>query len=95
MRHYTNTDNPIHFPKMKEPKAMKHFNALTEVENEVIRLAEMRKLLSVITNGMEGSTRDEIESAIHYIEGSISDISEQLSERFQLLFDSIAREDDE
>ena len=74
---------------------MKHFNALTEVENQIIRLAEMRKLLSVITNGTEGSTRDEIESAIHYIEGSISDISERLSERFEVLFNSIAKENDE
>ena len=74
---------------------MKYFNALTEVENEVIRLAEMRKLLAVITNGTDGSTREEIESALHYIEGSISDISERLSIRFQLLFDLIAREENE
>ena len=74
---------------------MKHFNALTEVENEVIRLAEMRKLLAVIVNGTDGSSREEIESAIHYIEGSVADISERLSDRFQLLFDSIASDDKE
>ena len=72
---------------------MKHFNALTEVENEVIRLAEMRKLLAVIVNGTDGSSREEIESAIHYIEGSVADISERLSDKFQQLFDAIAAEE--
>lgn len=70
---------------------MKHFNALTAVENQVIRLSEMRNLLAVITNGMEGSTREQIESAVHYIEGSIDDISNQLSDQFQILFDQIAK----
>ena len=69
---------------------MKHFNALTAVENQIIRLAEMRNLLAVITNGMDGSTREQIESAVHYIEGSIDDISNQLSDQFQILFDQIA-----
>jgi len=72
---------------------MKHFAILTEVENEVIRLAEMRKLLAVIVNGTESSSREEVESAIHYIEGSIADISERLSDKFQQLFDAIAREE--
>lgn len=69
---------------------MKYFNQLTAVENQIIRLAELRNLLAVITNGMDGSTRAQIESAIHYIEGSIDDISNQLSDRFQILFDQIA-----
>ena len=69
---------------------MKYFNELTQVENQVIRLAEMKKLLAVLVNGMESSNSDEVESAIHYIEGSIVDISEQLSENFQRLFEAIA-----
>lgn len=71
---------------------MKYFEALTEVENEVIRLSEMRKLLAVLTNGIDSSTPEEIESAFHYIEGSISDISENLSEKFQQLFETMASE---
>lgn len=69
---------------------MKYFDELTQVENQVIRLAEMKKLLTVLVNGMESSNSDEVESAIHYIEGSIADISEQLSENFQQLFEAIA-----
>jgi hypothetical protein len=71
---------------------MKHFYELTEVENQVIRLSEMRNLLRVITNGMETSTREEVESAVNYIEGSVCDISEKLSEKFQILFESVAKQ---
>ena len=69
---------------------MKHFVELTNVENQVIRLAEMRKLLAVIVNGLDGSDKEEVDSAINYIQGSIDDISEKLSEEFQVLWDTIA-----
>ena len=71
---------------------MKHFVELTNVENQVIRLAEMRKLLAVIVNGLDGSSKEEVDSAISYIEGSIDDISAKLSEEFQTLWDAIAED---
>ena len=74
---------------------MKHFNALTEVENEVIRLGELRNLFAVITNGLDSSSIDEIKSTVYYIEGSLSDISAQLSDKFQNLFDSIREQNNE
>lgn len=74
---------------------MKYFEELNEVEIEVNRLAEMRKLLAVIVNGADSSKHEEILSAISYIEGSIDDISKRLSYRFQILFNSIASEGDE
>lgn len=70
---------------------MKHFTQLTNVENQVIRLAEMRNLLAVIVNGLDGSDKEEVDSAINYIQGSIDDISEKLSEEFQVLWDHIAQ----
>lgn len=72
---------------------MKHFTQLTNVENQVIRLAEIRHLLAVIVNGLEGSSKEEVDSAIAYIQGSVDDISEKLSEEFQTLWDMIANED--
>ena len=69
---------------------MKHFVELTNVENQVIRLAEMRHLLAVIVNGADSSSKEEVDSAIAYIEGSIDDISAKLSEEFQVLWDTIA-----
>ena len=71
---------------------MKHFVGLTNVENQVIRLAEMRNLLAVIVNGLDGSNKEEVDSAINYIQGSIDDISEKLSEEFQALWDAIAED---
>ena len=71
---------------------MKHFAQLTNVENQVIRLAEMRNLLAVIVNGLDGSDKEEVDSAINYIQGSIDDISEKLSEEFQTLWDTIAQD---
>lgn len=68
---------------------MKYFNALNEVENEVIRLGELKNLLAVIANGLECSSSEEIVSSINYIEGSIRDISDNLSEKFQILFDAV------
>jgi len=72
---------------------VKHFTQLTNVENQVIRLAEIRHLLAVIVNGLEGSSKEEVDSAIAYIQGSVDDISEKLSEEFQTLWDMIANED--
>lgn len=72
---------------------MKHFTQLTNVENQVIRLAEIRHLLAVIVNGLEGSSKEEVDSAIAYIQGSVDDISEKLSEEFQTLWDMIANSD--
>lgn len=71
---------------------MKHFNALTELENEVLRLDEMRKLMAVLVNGLDSSRPDEIESSFHYIEGSIADISKNMLDKFQNLFGEIAND---
>ena len=71
---------------------MKHFVELTNVENQVIRLAEMRHLLAVIVNGADSSSKEEVDSAIAYIQGSVDDISEKLSDEFQTLWDMIAKD---
>ena len=68
---------------------MKYFNALNEVENEVIRLGELKNLLAVVVNGIECSSSEEIISSIHYIEENIRDISDNLSDKFQILFDAV------
>ena len=55
----------------------------------------MHKLFRVICNGSDTSSLEELRSAIHYIEGSLSDITESLQTNFQRLFDKIAEEPDE
>mgnify|MGYP006270099951 CR=1 FL=1 len=74
---------------------MKYFNELDEMETQVNRLVELRKLYTVIINGaLNGSTHDEIMSSIEYVEGSLSDISEKMSESFQELFDKIRKDEE-
>lgn len=69
---------------------MKHFQLMNDIESQVIRLAEMRKTLAVIVNGVDGSSEDEIAAALGYIEGSIADISDQLAEKFYELYKQMA-----
>ena len=40
---------------------------------------------------LDGSDKEEVDSAINYIQGSIDDISAKLSEEFQTLWDTIAQ----
>jgi hypothetical protein len=72
---------------------MKYFNQLDSIETEIIRLGEMKKLFSVISNGAEHSSRDEIISAIQYVEGSLDDICDNLQIKYQKLFDTIKEEE--
>ena len=69
---------------------MKYFYELTEVENEIIRLNELRNLFVVVANGMDSSEKEQIESSIHHIEGSLEDICTTLADKFQQLWDTIS-----
>lgn len=71
---------------------MKYFYELTEVENEIIRLGELRKLLTVINNSSDVSDAEDMISAFSYVEGSLVDICENLNRKFGLLFQSIKNE---
>ena len=61
---------------------MKYFNQLDLVETEIIRLGELTKLYNVISNGANSSNREQIISAIGYIEGSLEDIHKNLAEKY-------------
>ena len=71
---------------------MKYFDELTDVETEIIRLGEMNKLYSVISNGAEESSHEQLVSAIQFLEGCMNDIHDRLKNNYQALFDAI-RED--
>lgn len=61
------------------------FNVLDQVDSEVVRLSELKNVYSVICNGADSSNKDELISSLHYIEGSLADISEKLNDSFQQL----------
>jgi hypothetical protein len=68
---------------------MKYFDELDSIETEIIRLGEMKKLYSVISNGAEHSEHNELVSAIQYTQGSLDDICAELKVKFQELFNVI------
>ena len=73
---------------------MKHWGALNALETEIIRVAELRNLLSVLGNGADRSTLEELSSSLWYIQGSLDDISQQLDDRFKQLWSAIAADKD-
>ena len=74
---------------------MKYWTELNNLETQIIRLEEMRSLFSVLANGAEESNPEDIRSALWYIEGSLNDIHRELRSEFEMLWDSVSREDDE
>ncbi len=71
---------------------MKHFAILTEIENEIIRLTELRKLTNVLANGIDTASSDEIVSVFFTLHSMIENISVELDDKFQQLFNAIRNE---
>lgn len=55
---------------------------MNDIQFQAERLAEMTKLMNVLSNGLESSSKEEIISSFEYIRGSIEDIAEQLNQHF-------------
>jgi len=68
---------------------MKHFDELDSIETEIIRLGELKNLYALISNGAESSDKEQIISAIQYVEGSLEDIQSNLAYKYQVLFNAI------
>ena len=72
---------------------MKYWTELNNLETQIIRLEEMRSLFSVLASGAEESSAEDIRSALWYIEGSLTDIHRELRSEFEMLWDSVSREE--
>jgi len=72
---------------------MKYWTELNNLETQIIRLEEMRSLFSVLANGAEESSAEDIRSALWYIEGSLTNIHRELRSEFEMLWDSVSREE--
>jgi hypothetical protein len=66
---------------------------LNNLETQIIRLEEMRSLFSVLANGAEESDAEDIRSALWYIEGSLTDIHDNLRSEFNELWDHVSDDD--
>lgn len=72
---------------------MKHWNELTEIETQIIRLSSMSSVLRVISIGAEQANHEDVKAALWYIEGSIEDIHDNLNARFHELWDAVSNDD--
>ncbi len=69
---------------------MKYFDKMNELETQVIRLQDLRGLYNVIINGiLNGSSHDDALAAICYIEGSLDDISDEMTKSYYELFEEM------
>jgi hypothetical protein len=70
---------------------MKHWNTLTELENEVHRIREFKTLFDVVTRGIAetGSNMDEVVTVLYTLLGMVEDIDEKLYPKFHELWDEI------
>ena len=74
---------------------MKYWTELNRLETQIIRLEEMRSLFSVMASGAEESSAEDIRSALWYVEGSLTDIHQNLRSEFNDLWEVVKYADEE
>ncbi len=75
---------------------MKHWNELTDLETEIIRVSEFKNLFKLLVAGTENYVDIKVlQSAIYTMESMIDDIDSTLYEKFQTVWDAVRYEDAE
>ena len=75
---------------------MKHWNELTELETEIIKVSEFKNLFKLLVAGTENYVDVKVlQSAIYTMEGMIDDIDSTLYEKFQTVFDAVRDDETE
>jgi hypothetical protein len=74
---------------------MKYWSELNNLETQIIRLETMRSLFSVMASGAEESSAEDIRNALWYIEGSLTDIHNELRNEFDELWEHVLSDDRE
>ena len=74
---------------------MKYWTELNRLETQIIRLETMRSLFSVLANGAEESSEEDIRNALWYVEGSLTDIHQNLRSEFNDLWEVVKYADDD
>jgi predicted transcriptional regulator len=71
---------------------MKYWSELNRLETQIIRLETMRSLFSVMVSGAEESSAEDIQNALWYVEGSLTDIHRELRNEFDALWETVREE---
>ena len=68
---------------------MKYWTELNRLETQIIRLETMRSLFSVLASGAEESSDEDVRNALWYVEGSLTDIHNELRSDFNDLWEVV------
>jgi predicted transcriptional regulator len=71
---------------------MKYWSELNSLETQIIRLDMVRSLFSVLASGTDESSVEDIRNSLWYIEGSLSDIHNELRNEFDELWETVREE---
>lgn len=71
---------------------MKYYSELSQIETQIIRLSAMSSVLRVIAIGAEQSNDEDVRNALWYVEGSVEDIHNCISARFNELWETVRDE---
>ena len=75
---------------------MKHWNELTELETEIIRVSEFKNLFKLLVAGTESYIDTKVlQSAIYTMESMIDDIDSTLYEKFQTVWNAVRDDETE
>ena len=74
---------------------MKYWTELNKIEDSIIRLETMRSLFSVMASGAEESSAEDVQNALWYVEGSLTDIHRELRSEFDDLWEVVKYDDEE
>lgn len=72
---------------------MKYYSELMAVEEQIYRVDALASLFRVIANGANESTTEDLTDTLYYVEGSLSDITDQMREKFDRLFQNVRSEE--
>jgi hypothetical protein len=71
---------------------MKYWSELNSLETQIIRLDMVRSLFSVLASGTDESSVEDIRNSLWYIEGSLSDIHNEMRNEFDALWETVREE---
>ena len=71
---------------------MKYWTELNNLETQIIRLETIKSLFSLMASGAEQSSEEDIRNALWYVEGSLTDIHDNLRNEFNQLWETARNE---
>jgi len=69
---------------------MKYWSELNNLETQIVRLDMVRSLFSVLASGTDESSVEDIRNSLWYIEGSLTDIHNELRNEFDELWEVVS-----